>query len=105
METINQLSDLTLFGLIFFAIAIGWTIGYIKGVVNGYNHAQEEGIQEYPVRNVYFFETDKEEQYSFVDMVTGANILVGSFDECIEYVKARDSSKKIVFSKGDSDEQ
>lgn len=100
----NQLTDLTLFGFIVLSVAVGWTLGYMKGVINGYNHVQAEGIKEYPISNVYFFETENEDEYMFIDMVTGKHITKGSFEECIELVKSDDTSKKVVFSQGDKGE-
>ena len=105
MEVMNSLSDLSLFGFIFFSVAVGWFIGYTRGVINGYNHAHAEGLEEYPISNVYFFETDTEDKYSFIDMVTGRMITVGTFDECLELVRSNNAEKKVVFSKGDKDEQ
>lgn len=101
----NQLSDLSLFGFIFVSVGIGWVIGYMKGVLNGYHHAKAEEVEKYPITNVYFYETDKEDVYSFVDMVTGNLVIVGSFDECIEQVTSKNANKKVVFSKGADDEQ
>ena len=101
----NQLTDLTLFGFVLLSVVIGWISGYTKGVINGYNHAQSEGIKEYPISNVYFFETGNEDEFLFIDMVTGKHITKGSFEECIELVKSDDTSKKVVFSQGDSGEE
>jgi hypothetical protein len=104
MEAVNTLTDLTLFGFLLLSVAVGWTIGYYKGIINGYKHAKSEDVEEYPVTNVYFYDTDEQEVYSFVNMVTGEFITSGTFEECIEKVKSKDTSKLVVFSKGEKDE-
>ncbi len=105
MEAVNQLTDLTLFGFLLVSIALGWGFGYTKGVINGYKHAKSEDLEEYPITNVYFYETDIEDKFSFVNMVTGELITVGSFDDCIECVQSKNLDKKVVFAKGDQNEQ
>jgi hypothetical protein len=105
MEAVNTLTDLTLFVFLLLAVVIGWTTGYYKGLITGYNYAKSEEIDKYPVANVYFYDTDKEDEYSFVNMVTGEFITSGSFNECIEKLKSKDTSKLVVFSKGEKDEQ
>lgn len=100
----NQLTDATLFGFILFSVSVGWLLGYFKGVINGYNHAQQEGIDDYPIANVYFFETGNKEEFMFTDMATGKHITKGTFEECIELVKSEDADKKVVFSAGDKNE-
>jgi hypothetical protein len=91
--------------VVLISVITGWTVGYTKGVINGYDHAQAEGLSEYPIANVYFFKTGNEEEFLFTDMATGKHITKGTFEDCIEIVNSGDADRKVVFSRGDEDEQ
>jgi hypothetical protein len=104
MENLNSFTDIAFFVCIFISIAVGWFIGYAKGVVSGYNHAAEEESIEYPILNVYFYESSEEEKYTFNEMISGDFIMLGSIEECIKKLKSEFPEKKIVFSRGDKNE-
>lgn len=101
---VNQITDITLFGFTFLSIACGWIVGYTKGVINGYNHAKAEGLDEHPIINVVFWETDNQDEFLFNDMLSGDFIVKGSFDDCINMIKP-EGDQRVVFSHGDKDEQ
>lgn len=99
METVNQFSDITLFVMIFISIGLGWALGYSSGVIAGYNHAKAEGVDSYPIANVYFFATENEDEYIFVDALTNEHILKGSFDDCTKKFTLA-GKDRVVFMKG-----
>lgn len=100
----NQFTDISLFGVIFFSVACGWAIGHFKGVIAGYNHAKAEEQEGYPIANIYFYSTDNEDQFSFVDMATGEFVFAGTMEDCAKELRKGNPAKKIVFSIGDEDD-